>query len=60
MTKQNNAIESATRDLATLEAQLNGVIVGQQQLIRELLIAIFAGGHVLLEGLPGLGKIPAR
>ncbi len=56
MNKQSNSIENAARDLAALEAQLNGVIVGQQQLIRELLIAIFAGGHVLLEGLPGLGK----
>jgi MoxR-like ATPase len=56
MTKQANAIESAARDLCALEAQLNRVIVGQQQLIRELVIAVFAGGHVLLEGLPGLGK----
>lgn len=56
MTKQSNALESAARDLCALEAQLNSVIVGQQQLVRELVIAVFAGGHVLLEGLPGLGK----
>lgn len=56
MTDHNNLLENAAHDLAMLEAQLNGVIVGQQQLIRELLIAVFAGGHVLLEGLPGLGK----
>jgi MoxR-like ATPase len=42
--------------LATLEERLNGVIVGQPALNRQLLVAIFAGGHVLLEGLPGLGK----
>ena len=46
----------AETDLASLEAQLNAVIIGQPDLIRSLLIAIFAGGHVLLEGLPGLGK----
>lgn len=46
----------AETDLASLEAQLNAVIIGQPHLIRSLLIAIFAGGHVLLEGLPGLGK----
>jgi MoxR-like ATPase len=43
-------------DLIKLEQQLNSVIIGQPTLIRELLVAIFAGGHVLLEGLPGLGK----
>lgn len=51
-----NLVESAASDLAKVEAQLNRVIVGQEKLIRDMLIAIFAGGHVLLEGLPGLGK----
>ncbi len=46
----------AQEELAELEANLNRVIIGQENLIRELLIAVFAGGHVLLEGLPGLGK----
>ena len=46
----------AADDLAALEQALNGVIIGQRQLVRELLVAIIAGGHVLLEGLPGLGK----
>ena len=32
------------------------MLVGQQALIRDLLTALFAGGHVLIEGLPGLGK----
>jgi MoxR-like ATPase len=43
-------------DLSRLKRALNGVIVGQEKLIDDLLIAVFAGGHVLLEGLPGLGK----
>ncbi len=43
-------------DFARVETALGQVIVGQGPLIRELLTAIFAGGHVLLEGLPGLGK----
>jgi len=30
--------------------------VGQQEVVRHVLIALFAGGHVLLEGVPGLGK----
>ncbi len=39
-----------------LENQLNQIIYGKPQLIRLLLASFFAGGHVLLEGLPGLGK----
>jgi MoxR-like ATPase len=43
--------------LATrLEKELTSVVIGQERVIRELLLALFAGGHVLLEGVPGLGK----
>jgi MoxR-like ATPase len=41
---------------ATVERQVRRVIVGQQQLIRDVLACLFAQGHVLLEGVPGLGK----
>ena len=41
---------------AALQQELAGVIVGQQTVVNELLIAFFAEGHVLLEGVPGLGK----
>src|SRR2546423_9180396 len=36
--------------------QLGRVIIGQQQVIEEVLIAIFCRGHVLLVGVPGLAK----
>jgi MoxR-like ATPase len=39
-----------------LEAEIKKVIVGHEDVIRKVLIAFFAGGHVLLEGVPGLGK----
>ncbi len=39
-----------------LEKELCSIVVGQERVIRELLLALFAGGHVLLEGVPGLGK----
>ncbi len=39
-----------------LEQELQTIVVGQERVIRELLQALFAGGHVLLEGVPGLGK----
>jgi MoxR-like ATPase len=39
-----------------LEDELCSIVVGQEQVVRELLLALLAGGHVLLEGVPGLGK----
>jgi MoxR-like ATPase len=39
-----------------LEAEVQKVIVGHSDVIRKVLVAFFAGGHVLLEGVPGLGK----
>ncbi len=44
----------ATRDRILVE--LRKVIVGQEDLIDEVLLAMFAGGHVLLVGVPGLAK----
>jgi MoxR-like ATPase len=44
-------------DLAqSLEAELSRLIVGQKDLIRDTVITLIAGGHALLEGVPGLGK----
>jgi MoxR-like ATPase len=39
-----------------LESELARLIVGQKDLVRDTVIALIAGGHVLLEGVPGLGK----
>ena len=41
---------------AALRAELGKVIVGQDAVVEGTMIALFAGGHVLLEGVPGLGK----
>ncbi len=41
---------------ASIEGELAKVIVGQAAVVRQVLIAMIAGGHVLLEGVPGLGK----
>ncbi len=41
---------------SSLEAEVKKVIVGHEDVICKVLIAFFAGGHVLLEGVPGLGK----
>ncbi len=40
----------------TLKSEIQKAIVGYDDLLTEVLIAIFARGHVLLEGVPGLGK----
>ncbi len=42
--------------LSSLRAEVGKVVVGQEQVVEELLLAILAGGHALLEGVPGLAK----
>lgn len=42
--------------IAKVTDEVGKVIVGQQQVIRQLLVSILAGGHCLLEGVPGLAK----
>ena len=44
------------RQIRALEDELGSVIVGQRGVVRGVLTALLAGGHVLLEGVPGLGK----
>ncbi|MBQ7814653.1 MAG: AAA family ATPase, partial [Thermoguttaceae bacterium] len=39
-----------------LEEEIGKVLVGQRQVVRETIVAAIAGGNVLSEGLPGLGK----
>lgn len=39
-----------------VRAEIGKAIVGQDEVVRDVLVAIVAGGHVLLEGVPGLGK----
>jgi MoxR-like ATPase len=48
---------SATHSIVIdLSEKLNRIIVGQSQLIQQLLIGLLSGGHVILEGVPGTGK----
>ena len=50
------AIAEFQEVFTALEREIARVIVGNQEIIRETLASVFAGGHVLLEGVPGLGK----
>jgi MoxR-like ATPase len=51
-----NQITSFRQTYTALRDEIGKVIVGHQDIVDGTLIAIFAGGHVLLEGVPGLGK----
>jgi MoxR-like ATPase len=50
---------SSQAAIVALRASLNDTIVGQAQLLDRLTVALLAGGHVLVEGLPGLAKTTA-
>ena len=54
--QQNAAIEKLGDARRKIVDQLGQVIVGQDQVIEELLISLFSRGHCLLEGVPGLAK----
>ena len=49
-------IRRASAFVEPLEREIAQVIVGQGHLVRDLLIGLLTGGHVLLEGVPGLAK----
>lgn len=50
------AILAFRQDFEAIEQEIGKAIIGQKALIRDVLTAMVAGGNVLLEGLPGLGK----
>ncbi|MFO6447021.1 AAA family ATPase [Erythrobacter sp. NE805] len=49
-------IERLTARIGDLKAAIGTAIVGQGDVVEQLLIGLLAGGHCLLEGVPGLGK----
>ena len=52
----NEKAEEFRREFQSLSDEIAKVIVGQKKVIRNVLVCLFAGGHCLLEGVPGLGK----
>ena len=48
--------ESISTSLNALKAHINARLIGQNSVVDQVLIAMLAGGHVLIEGVPGLGK----
>jgi MoxR-like ATPase len=53
---EREIVERLTGGRTQIEAELSKVIVGQKEVIEQLLIALFAGGHCLITGAPGLAK----
>ncbi len=54
-----NAIEAHAERIESLRQEIAKVLVGQEKLVDRLLIALITGGHILLEGVPGLAKTTA-
>ncbi len=52
----DTALHLPTAQLKRVREEIGKIIVGQQNVVDGVLICLFAGGHVLLEGVPGLGK----
>ncbi len=51
-----NLVAAQAETLAKIRQEVNKVIVGQEKLIDRLIIALITGGHLLIEGVPGLAK----
>jgi MoxR-like ATPase len=56
MEAENERAARAAESMQRLRAMLARAIVGQEQVLDQVLMALAASGHVLLEGVPGLGK----
>ncbi len=55
-TKVEDEVKEFSPRISSLKKEISRVIVGQEDLVEKFLACIFAGGHVLLEGVPGLAK----
>src|SRR5256884_6359998 len=53
---QDSRVQAFVTAFDSLRAEVEKVIVGHREVITHVLTGMFAGGHVLLEGVPGLGK----
>ncbi len=56
MNINEQSIKEVAEKLSKCKSEIGKGIIGQEEIVRDVLIAIFSGGNVLLEGMPGLGK----
>ncbi len=52
----NESVKASAAWVGLLRQQMSKVIIGQQHLVERLLVGLLTGGHILLEGVPGLAK----
>ncbi len=50
------AVQSASKRLGKIRERINSVLIGQEEVVDQVIVALLSNGHVLLEGIPGLGK----
>lgn len=53
---QAQAVQLANERLQQIRRRINTVLVGQERVVDQVLVALLSNGHVLIEGIPGLGK----
>jgi MoxR-like ATPase len=53
---ESTSVAQAAEKLATLRSSISRAMVGQSAVVEQVLVALVASGHVLIEGVPGLGK----
>ena len=56
MVATESLVDDATAQIDRVRTEIHKVIVGHEQVVEGVLTALLSGGHVLLEGVPGLGK----
>ena len=56
MNEADNSLENLPASLTNLKSYINNTLIGQERVVDQVLTAMLAGGHVLIEGVPGLGK----
>jgi MoxR-like ATPase len=56
MNNSGTNLEDVAESLNRLKQHVNRHLIGQSKVVEQVLVAMLAGGHVLIEGVPGLGK----
>jgi MoxR-like ATPase len=57
--RTTDRIAEVSRQIESVREEVNKVLVGQERLLNRMMIALITGGHILLEGVPGLAKTTA-
>lgn len=59
LAKTTDAIKAQSQIIEDLRSEINKILIGQEDLLNKMLIALITNGHILLEGVPGLAKTTA-